>query len=405
MGLITGLAAHRWPGGCAPYTYDEGQLSPTEIGNINSAVASINGTGAIRLIRRTTQTRYIDIIPDYQPLDGTCWSSHIGQSGARQEVKLDPGAGVGVIIHELCHALGISHEHQRPDRDTNVGVNTSAVKLHRQGDFAVKSPPASVVVGAYDFASGGQVSLRTGHRTRSASLSPGTKAVSWIQSARRDSRNGFGVFCPGGVRPPEKIAGWCRTSTSIGTGSGSGRLAGCCRPPRRARRVGAGRFTRDCATPSPGCASQDPISRHAAHRRSRGRGRIDDLVVALPRAARHIVRLGLRNFWCAVANGSRWHGPPRRCTSPHGSTDALPSAVNLAPRMRRCTGRGTRVGLWPHVPSGCEPARSVDADVVYEPVMRAEGIRPYLLTDDSVDLQPDARSRPRLTSRDVWSWQ
>lgn len=153
MGLITGLAAHRWPGGCAPYTYDEGQLSPTEIGNINSAVASINGTGAIRLIRRTTQTRYIDIIPDYQPLDGTCWSSHIGQSGARQEVKLDPGAGVGVIIHELCHALGISHEHQRPDRDTNVGVNTSAVKLHRQGDFAVKSPPASVVVGAYDFAS------------------------------------------------------------------------------------------------------------------------------------------------------------------------------------------------------------------------------------------------------------
>ncbi len=153
MGLITGLAAHRWPGGCAPYTYNEGQLSPSEIANINSAVASINATGAIRLIRRTTQTRYIHIVPDYQPLDGVCWSSHIGQSGGRQEVKLDPGTGAGVIIHELCHALGLSHEHQRPDRDEHVAVDSGIVKVNRLGDFAKKHPPTSVVVGAYDLGS------------------------------------------------------------------------------------------------------------------------------------------------------------------------------------------------------------------------------------------------------------
>jgi hypothetical protein len=72
MGLIIGLVSNRWPGNCAPYSYDKGQLKPEEIKSIDTAVSNLNATGLVRLIPRTTQTRYIQVVPDYQPLDGIC---------------------------------------------------------------------------------------------------------------------------------------------------------------------------------------------------------------------------------------------------------------------------------------------------------------------------------------------
>jgi hypothetical protein len=71
-------------------------------------------------------------------------------SGGRQEVKLDPYAGVGVIMHEFLHALGVSHEHKRPDRDDFVGVNYRAMNISRRADFDKAAAPAAVIVGAYD---------------------------------------------------------------------------------------------------------------------------------------------------------------------------------------------------------------------------------------------------------------
>jgi len=150
MGLIIGLVANRWPGNCAPYFYEKGQLTPSEITNINTAVSNLNATGLVRLIWRAAQTRYIQVVPDYQPLDGICWSSHTGMSAGRQEVKLDPNAGVGVIMHEFLHALGVSHEHKRPDRDDFVGVNYRVMNISRRADFDKAAAPAAVIVGPYD---------------------------------------------------------------------------------------------------------------------------------------------------------------------------------------------------------------------------------------------------------------
>ena len=40
-----------------------------------------------------------------------------------------------VILHELGHALGLIHEHQRPDRDGFVNINYSHLRPGGRGNF------------------------------------------------------------------------------------------------------------------------------------------------------------------------------------------------------------------------------------------------------------------------------
>lgn len=52
-------------------------------------------------------------------------------TGLRQTVSLDDkciiSGSPGIVIHELMHALGFYHEHQRQDRDKYVSINLNNV--------------------------------------------------------------------------------------------------------------------------------------------------------------------------------------------------------------------------------------------------------------------------------------
>jgi hypothetical protein len=202
MGLIIGLVANRWPGNCAPYSYDKGQLEPDEIKNIDTAVSNLNDTGLVRLIWRGVQTRYIQVVPDYQPLDGICWSSHTGMSGGRQEVKLDPNAGVGVIMHEFLHALGVSHEHKRPDRDDFVGVNYRAMNISRRADFDKAAAPAAVIVGPYDLDS-----IMHYGASVPASVNGATRLITTRDPANQSRIGQRGALSPGDVGSLQALDG------------------------------------------------------------------------------------------------------------------------------------------------------------------------------------------------------
>ncbi|MBZ9715930.1 M12 family metallopeptidase [Deinococcus multiflagellatus] len=70
-----------------------------------------------------------------------CWS-RLGRAGGVQQLNLQPPdlrtgtcQVVGIAQHEILHALGVAHEHQRPDRDTYINVNWNALNQTGRDNF------------------------------------------------------------------------------------------------------------------------------------------------------------------------------------------------------------------------------------------------------------------------------
>lgn len=64
-----------------------------------------------------------------------CWSK-VGRSGGGQTLSLGSGCGyVGVIMHELMHAIGIWHEQSRPDRDSYVEILWHNIQPGKENNF------------------------------------------------------------------------------------------------------------------------------------------------------------------------------------------------------------------------------------------------------------------------------
>ncbi|GMT34896.1 hypothetical protein PFISCL1PPCAC_26193, partial [Pristionchus fissidentatus] len=68
-----------------------------------------------------------------------CMSS-LGRLGGAQMVSIGYGCEqMGIIAHELSHALGFWHEHSRPDRDQFLRVNQANMKPGTQSQFVKRS--------------------------------------------------------------------------------------------------------------------------------------------------------------------------------------------------------------------------------------------------------------------------
>lgn len=55
------------------------------------------------------------------------YNSHVSRIGGQQRLNLGYSACfvMGVVVHELLHAAGMIHEHQRPDRDKYLTIDES----------------------------------------------------------------------------------------------------------------------------------------------------------------------------------------------------------------------------------------------------------------------------------------
>jgi hypothetical protein len=115
-------SAFLWPNGVVPFVIDPALPDPARVTN---AISHFHQRTGIRFRQRTTEPNFIRFVSNGN-LDFS--SSPIGMRGGEQIVRISNGSGVGVIIHECCHSLGMLHEQSRCDRDSFVTINLNNVR-------------------------------------------------------------------------------------------------------------------------------------------------------------------------------------------------------------------------------------------------------------------------------------
>jgi len=124
-----------WPKGIIPY--DVSKLTEDQATQAKEAMRLWMATGAnIQCIPRTTETEYIYFTGKTDAGNNTTFNGF--RKGARLEVNITAfwwQQGPWMPAHELGHALGFHHEHQRWDRDRYVTIHYEYIKPGREIDY------------------------------------------------------------------------------------------------------------------------------------------------------------------------------------------------------------------------------------------------------------------------------
>jgi hypothetical protein len=135
----------RWPNGVVPYEDNLASRHPTMV----AAMKYWHDRTRIAFIKSSTQGARIKFV---NPTDRVCQTDGVG-AGFPREVRVNTAScGVPEAVHELGHALGFFHEHQRTDRDSFVKVNTGCIQSGKASDFS-KFGSSGFNNGPYDITS------------------------------------------------------------------------------------------------------------------------------------------------------------------------------------------------------------------------------------------------------------
>ena len=137
----SGFSGTKWTNGIVYYTFDAAVTSANRTNWRNAAQEWAN-VANLTFIESSSATNRIRVIND----SGN-WS-WVGMIGGVQDMGIYNWSWKFIIAHEIGHALGLSHEHSRSDRNTYVVINWANIIDDKEHNFDLDS---TINYGAYDF--------------------------------------------------------------------------------------------------------------------------------------------------------------------------------------------------------------------------------------------------------------
>lgn len=144
-------AARIWTNRTVYYSIAPG-FPQDELDMINEAITHFDSNTELTFVQRTNQTKYISI--QRGGLGSWHYSTSIGMAGNGQIINLEADEfHTGNVIHELGHAVGLHHEHQRSDRDQFITVDFNNIQngFHPQYQTWQQLGVSGTEIGTFDF--------------------------------------------------------------------------------------------------------------------------------------------------------------------------------------------------------------------------------------------------------------
>lgn len=153
-----------WTGGVVPYLIEPGLPC---LQQVKEAIELWNSSGVpVRLEQHEGQADHVEFVAD-----DYC-SSRRGRIGGHQKITLSPDCSAGVVLHEIGHAVGLAHEHNRPDRDRYLERICLENVYPEALAYFQPRPDDGAELGEYDFGSIMHYSQMAFSRNRGRTIVP-----------------------------------------------------------------------------------------------------------------------------------------------------------------------------------------------------------------------------------------